>query len=507
MKEQYVIAIGIWIILLGAVGVFLGTPHGLGISQDSLFYLSAARSLRDGAGYMAMGWNGTVSFLAHFPPIFPLIISFIPEVIQYHLVWLQMVALSVSSYVTYLIALRVLKDPRLALLAQAIVTLSYSMQYIHAHVWTEPLAVMLLLIIVYCAMQYMQPKIAHYYFWLATVLTMIFPLVRYAGLFLLPLAVLLLVIHDYAVANKTYDAKVVMQKMFELLKKRWLQWSLYSIIVALPFIVWQLVVSTQGNTVRSLAWHPITSTKIIQGINTVVHWLIGIEVPGVVDVFIVLLVASLFWWVLSKSKQPVDSAFGVIAAVFVAYITFLVVSISLLDSVTPIDHRILSLVFPLFVILLVSVISQFSQMQQMPWIKTVVLGCWVLISAFGGVAFILDGVENGRQHANTWGENAEILRFAKTFKRENESTVILSNGVEYLYAYGETPSLHLPKKGGSLTTMYDQMATRFSRVCVVYVRGTSEISDNLMTERELVSAQHLKKEDDTGDGALYCFYK
>jgi hypothetical protein len=61
---------------LAAIGIailasVLATPYGLGVTPDSLLYLHAAGSLRQGLGLVVPAYDGSLVPLTHYPPLFP----------------------------------------------------------------------------------------------------------------------------------------------------------------------------------------------------------------------------------------------------------------------------------------------------------------------------------------------------------------------------------------------------------------------------------------------------
>jgi hypothetical protein len=71
---------GFWVgcVAAAAVGVvasLVATPHGLGVTPDSLTYLQAADSLRQGTGFRAPNGDGLIVPLTHYPPLYPAVLA------------------------------------------------------------------------------------------------------------------------------------------------------------------------------------------------------------------------------------------------------------------------------------------------------------------------------------------------------------------------------------------------------------------------------------------------
>ena len=67
------ILIGLFGIMGAGIVILLTSPHGAGITPDTVSYVSAARSLADGHGFLQ--YNG--EYLVFQPPLYPIILALI----------------------------------------------------------------------------------------------------------------------------------------------------------------------------------------------------------------------------------------------------------------------------------------------------------------------------------------------------------------------------------------------------------------------------------------------
>ena len=63
--------------LIGMGMLYYATHLGIGISPDSVAYIMASRQLSQGQGLTLIGAHGGQVPLTHFPPLYPLVLSFL----------------------------------------------------------------------------------------------------------------------------------------------------------------------------------------------------------------------------------------------------------------------------------------------------------------------------------------------------------------------------------------------------------------------------------------------
>jgi hypothetical protein len=137
------LALGLTLLGLVALGVgllsYATTSRGPGVETDAVNYLSAARSLSRGAGYL--GWNGQLE--PYFPPGYPSALALggllsglgMTQVAQV----VDVVLLAALILATYSLACRVISSPPLRLLVTALVALSPIVLQVYALVSSETL--------------------------------------------------------------------------------------------------------------------------------------------------------------------------------------------------------------------------------------------------------------------------------------------------------------------------------------------------------------------------------
>jgi hypothetical protein len=129
--------------LYGIVSVSLATRNGVGVSPDSIAYLTAAGHARDGEPMTVMSWEGVPVALTHYPPLYPLVVG--------------LLARTGIDMLTVVRGLDVLCFPALivmaacvinrgwrpftasAVLGAAVIASSLDLLAVHVMAWSEPL--------------------------------------------------------------------------------------------------------------------------------------------------------------------------------------------------------------------------------------------------------------------------------------------------------------------------------------------------------------------------------
>jgi hypothetical protein len=508
-KKSQIIIHGLFLILC-ALLIVAATPFGLGVSPDSVMYLAAARSLRDGNGLQTLQWSGKFSFMGHFPPVFSLLLLVIPEIIQRNAVVMQILLLFFSSLVTYVLAKKVLKSEVLGRVAQILVVCSYPVLYVHTQVWSEPLMILGLLLIALLLVSYAERKETKTLV-LLTVITMFLPLIRYASLFVIPL------VWGYVfLINNEWN----LFRFVPLLKaKKWKEIILaksvaigHIIVLLAPYVLWQKYVGTHQTTVRPFSWHPITQATASQGMNTIVGWFSPIYLGKLVTYGIALLLCAVALIIVINGvrsyfaqQKEKNYSLVIVGSIFALYLLFLVISISFFDSATPLDNRILAPVFPLFV---VTLLAQLASVKNGIWslfIKGVVLA-FVLTTIYKVVTFVSKSIGVGQEYADKTWQSSETI---EAVKRLDDSRFLISNSREGIYSISGKPAATLPRKIDSKGKISVTFSTEMKNLtatssCVVFFKRTFWNSAKLPTEHDIQQLGIFNSVEKYADGTIYC---
>jgi len=323
--------------------VLWSTPHGVGLRPDSFDYLSAAENFARGDGLGR--WTGSGEFrpLTHFPPLYPMMIGML------RLAGMDILAaarlgnavLFGALIVLAWVAVRLMSgSATLALLASIIVATSDVLIYRYSMALSEPLFLVLALGGSIALAQFLRrgslPSLA-----VSSILFALASLTRYMGLTFLLAGWILILIQPRAARRQKLGASLA-----------------YLSVALLPLVWWWLRnLALTGNPVdRALAFHFPTSSNLKMLAISVFSWLFPEEYLAglsrlpllLLDGFIVLLTGGLILWMFSgKLRKDGLSALltGLELVLLVgaaSYSTALLISLSFVDRLTPLDNRILA---------------------------------------------------------------------------------------------------------------------------------------------------------------------
>lgn len=366
--------------LLGSYLLLRSTPYGLGLVNDSAAYIGGAANLLQGNGYTRLAGDGTLQPITHFPPLFSMLLAAVslagPDLFQ------AARALIVVLFVLdiILVGLAVYKIGRsapFALLGALLLAASDIHLNVYAFALSEPLYISLMLLVFLSFAEYIDSR---RWPWLALsgLGTGLAYLTRYVGLSLglVVVLALLLLTADWQRAlfqrrESKGPLKIPAKEAAVLLAGGLppaILWGVYTLSVN----------SGIGN--RLFAWHPISLNALSEGMKNLLSWLAPDALLAVFPVFgrtlsglsLLLLPALAVWliWTIRRQVrggqdgQPVKGGTALATALALhiwAYIGFLVVSISIFDASTPLDSRILSIVYVPLMILFAALLSWFWQ--------------------------------------------------------------------------------------------------------------------------------------------------
>jgi hypothetical protein len=129
--------------LASALFVLGATSRGVGLSPDSLQYVTASESAASGNGLITVGWEGVPAPLTHFPPGYPLLLAAatragLPP--QQFARWSNVVLFVLTIVVAAVLARRMAPQaPWAAPIAACTAAVAHDLVVAHSMVWTEPL--------------------------------------------------------------------------------------------------------------------------------------------------------------------------------------------------------------------------------------------------------------------------------------------------------------------------------------------------------------------------------
>lgn len=412
----------IGLVLLGLV--LTATPWGLGMTPDSLHYMSAAKSLHDGEGF--------AQFSPTWPPLYPIAIASAMSLGAEVLVaarWLNALLAGANVLLLLSIAARLRWRDEFSTVFGLLIALQAGFLHSHFLLWSEALFLGLALLDLLLLERALRaPSSALTWAGLALVAAAA-ALTRYAGIFLIVLnAVLVISCTPWPGRRRAIGA-------FAL-----------TVAATWPLVAWMLFNRARGLSSVNLSvnWHPPSATHISELGQTVASWFDlpvawGLPAFGVV----LLLAAGVCGSALLRSARvdPLSTSLG---AFVILYTAFLGLSISVANHYTPLDERIL---FPMLPIVWLLLLYCAGRLRPAP-IRLLALALLALVLARGA----LYGFEDWRHtRAHGLGLTAKhirempVLDWLRTIPPE---IPLVSNGPDLI-------SIHLQRPSQMLASTYN----------------------------------------------------
>jgi 4-amino-4-deoxy-L-arabinose transferase-like glycosyltransferase len=421
------------LVLVGMAALWRSTPYGLGLVNDSATYVEGATSLLAGKGYVRTSGGGELKPITHFPPFFSLLLA-----------GLGLAGMDLLQGARVLITLLFGVD--ILLVGLSVYKISHSIAFawfgalllavsdLHIGVFSfalsEPLFLTLMLAAFLCLAEAIDRP---HWGWMALTgfLLSLAYLTRYAGASLILAAILVLVLLR---PTKTLKRIGVMLGGAILPILAWMGYNL-----ALSGL------GSLGN--RQLVWHPAPLRSLFEALKNLLTWIAPNDLLAAGPIWgrllsllsLLLLPGLLAWlvWVVRrrfKFKEQEGKLNGSLILAFtlalhvLVYLGFLVVSLSLFDASTPLDDRILSVIYLPEMILFASGLAwlwtRFTQrIAVLRWVLVIFCVTLALFSVKDGIAVVNQLRQEGQGFAHRgWSESPAIRAI-----RDMPPVVIYSN--------------------------------------------------------------------------------
>lgn len=332
--------------LLGAAIVMVSTPHGLGVSDDSVIYLGAARNLLDGNGLSRLEGDGSPHPITHYPPGYSLVLAawqFAGGPFQLGARLIAALAFAVSIASTGLLAKDITASPAIGLLTSLLLALSPVALEVETWAMSEPIFVGMALVSLWLLRRYRSEPKALYLYASAFAIALAL-LTRYVGYTLLLVA-------GVTISTQPVPGRKRLRDLLRLI-----------MLAMVPMVFWigRNLLLTGSATNRQLAWHPVRMDKLRSGLLAVAEWIYGGQPPALWMALPALAVVLAIYGIFVASRWPRGSdppegkrkqAADLLLPGFSAiYLAALLVSISLFDYSTPLDRRLLFPLYPVFLV-------------------------------------------------------------------------------------------------------------------------------------------------------------
>ncbi len=449
--------------VLGTLTIVVATPQGAGFGNDSIFYWSGAGNLLAGRGYTRVGGAGNLIPITHFPPLYPLLLALGSRLSGFEVADVARgaaaILFGVNLTIIWLMIRRATSSVLAASLASLLVLTAPSLVDRHLWAMSEPLYFALMLLTLWTLASAVIRR-SRVWLVLAAGFAGSAYLTRYAGLSLIASSALVLILVGQGPA-----------------RERFKEAALFVGVALVPGIAWQirnqLLTGSMSN--RVLIWHPPTVDQLRGAGVTLASWLPLEIVPevvraGTVGLAALVIVAGLVG--MTRSKGRLDHALTLTiftVAHGVAYVVFLLISLSLFDASTRLNQRILSPVF-LLAIVSASVLGWHIYLRfRSRRTEAVLIGSvlvFALIQARLTTALLLESAVEGLGFsATTWRNSETVLAIAEL----DDELILYSNEALPISYLSGRPAFSIPEtvdpvKGGQRDDYLQQMQGMRSRL-------------------------------------------
>ncbi len=436
------------LIFLGMTALFVVTgPWGLGVSEDSVHYLSGARGLLNGQGYRSDFRNESITY---FPPLFSFLtacIGFIFKMDALHAARiLQVLLFGVNAALAGYFLKQVTGSAKISLIGVWLMLTSNAMFNVHSMAWSEPLFFSFVFPGFYCLHRYFENEQKRYLIF-SGILIALASLVRYAGVSVISTGlVMILLFHP-----RGFTARV---------KDGFIFFAVSYLPSALWFVRNLLTAGELAN--RDLGFHVPTSRYFNQAMNTISTWILPEEIPEIVRHFVfrtvLLALLGLFLFLVFKKGKDKAAAevlashppFRFVASMIIFVIfnaVLLIVHLFLMNVNTQANDRHFS---PFYVACLMSaliVLSEWLKVSRRPKIlKGLFAFLLIAMTSFNLFAFQRNWIEmyrSGKAFTSRQWKTSPTLAKIETLPGK---LLIYSNDPSIIYINTGRPAARLPRK-------------------------------------------------------------
>jgi hypothetical protein len=438
--------------LSGILVILYATRWGAALSDDSYFYIHAARDLLSGNGF---------TLTPHFPPSLTLWLSAVGllgldplEAVR----WTNALAFGMNIFLTGWL-IRMISNSTVFSLLGALLFLA-SNTLIEAHAWamSEPLYISLSLLGFGSFLRAIRkgrfPSLI-----LSAIVFGLAAATRYIGVSLLIAATLVLIS-----LQTISDPK--------LNRKRFTYGFGFSLAGAAPLLAWVIrnQLLTGRPTTRVLAWHPIEGSQWWAGLNTLLLWISPGRFVHGKEIYWLAAAGLLFitWLFVTPIRKRnhlshqilslLRSSEGLLLLLYVfSYLGLLVLARMLFDSRIPLDGRLLSPVLSTALILTMVLFAKLWSPRGV-WVRTIlVMACLFLlvVNSTRSLEIVRSYHENGRGYASARDHISETYAYL----RNKPDIPIYSNAKAAVYFWTGRDSQSIPSSAGLAEMRADMQQT------------------------------------------------
>lgn len=439
-KQRTFLSALIFISMVPALMLVFG-QWGVGVTHDSIFYLSSARNLVEGNGLQWSASDGSLHPLTHFLPLYSLAIAFL-MISGIHAAqgatWLTGIFMGLNIFTTGYLVYRFSGSEILPIFAALTLAVATSFINLHLIALSEPLFILLVLCSFGTLGAYFEKpsiKLLLVAGWLAALSI----LTRYVGIAVIATGLLAI-----AVVEKT---------SFRTRVKNLL---IYLSISLSPFLLWTArnIVQFGSMTNRALVYHPLEWGNRKLGFETIAGWFTWTPMAYKTTIAIsgLFLFVIFIWWLwlgwklifsqTVKLNQVKGFRFVFMLNLFsLVYLAGILFSLTFFDASTRLDGRILAPVYVAFLCALFTMLGSLSIRWQ--WVGGFFGVFLILINLPATINTLSDFSQNGRGFTNQSWQTSKAVALVQNAPSES---VIYSNQGMALYFLTNRPVYEVPER-------------------------------------------------------------
>ena len=441
MKTKMIV---FFVILLIAVSLpvllLANSCWGIGVTHNSIFYLTSAKNLVNGNGLQWSASDGSLHPLTHFPPLYSLLIALlmisgIPAVQA--ATWLTGILMGLNICTAGYLVYRYSRSEIPSIFAA--LTLAVATNFINLHLiaLSEPLFILLVLGSFGTLGAYFEkPSIK--LLLVAGLLAALSILTRYVGI--------------VVIATGLLAIAVIEKSTFRTRGKNLL---IYLSVSLSPFLLWTVrnAVQIGSMTNRALVYHPLEWGNRKLGFETIAGWFTWTPMAYKTTIAVsgLFLFVIFIWWlwlgwklVFSQTVRPNQVngfrfvfMLNLFSLIYLAGILF---SLTFFDASTRLDGRILAPVYVAFLCALFTMLGSLSVRWQ--WVGGILGVFLILTNLPATINTLSDFIQNGRGFTSRGWQTSDAVAYV----RNAAGSVIYSNQGMGLYFLTDKPVHEIPEE-------------------------------------------------------------
>jgi len=437
----------IFLILITATGIAAGVvlwihaPYGLGVTHDSLFYLTTAENIAHGEGAFWSNGQGQLKPLTHFPPLYPLTLAFLLKIGLSLDMAARLLGSALFAANIILVGMLVFQFTQQILpgvIGATFIGTSPAFLWLNLQVLSEPIFFLtafsgLAVLSMYVSRPDRRLLV------LAALLAAAGGLSRYAGTSLIVTGVIGL----FILVNKRINDRLKVCVSFGL-------------IASGPVLLWAVRNYFRSGSFsnRTPMFHPVNADNLRQLLDVIFNWFW----PGIHSHWVEIGLLIVFFGLLTvlaarilrhgEENKRAGAGFVLILLIFIiVYCSAIIVSLTFFDASTRIDDRILSPI--LMSLVLSSLITMgYSLPTKIQWAAATILVVLLFVEAWPGMLRDSEGKlelmrESGYGFSSRGWRSSEAVEWIRNL--DGDPTLATDEAMAVYYLSG-VPAIQLPER-------------------------------------------------------------